>query len=108
VLPSNPTAAKLGQEADTERAAVRKYDPFGIAEHVAPTDDLAATQYDELRIPLLDIGEDEFGCVLKRRRLQKREVLLFPRDDIDCHTEAGDVVFRNRDDFKIEHFRYRS
>src|SRR5262249_32590303 len=86
-----------------ERATVRVDGPLRVAEHVAPPDDIAVTQYDELRVFLLDVVEDEFRRLLERRRFQEREIFLFPRNGINRRAEAWNVVFGNRYDVAIYH-----
>jgi hypothetical protein len=46
-----------------------------VANHIAPSDDLVATQHDELGISLFEVVKDEPSCVLQRRHKGARNWL---------------------------------
>lgn len=70
--------------------------------NVAPADDLAVGQRNQLRVAVLDGVQHEQAGLLQRRRFEQREKFPFARDDVQRAMKALDVLRRNRDDGDID------
>jgi hypothetical protein len=77
--------------------------PGPVWQDITPADDTLGAQHHELRISALDIAKDKPPRLLEGQGFEKREVLPFPRDNINGCAKTRDVFFRNGHDFIGRH-----
>src|SRR6516165_3384360 len=73
-------------------------DPGPVWKDITPADDGIGTHNRKLRVSVLDIAEDKPPCLLEGWSFEKREVLPFPRDNVNGCAKARDMFFRDGHD----------
>ena len=66
-----------------------------MASDIAPADDLAFRQSDELRVAAFDVAQHEFARLRQWRRFEKREIFSLARDNIKRAMKTLDIFGRD-------------
>ena len=100
--PRPEAAASIGRNNSHAEGSAMGVRGEEMPSNVAPPNDLAFSQSNELRVAAFDGAQHEFASLWQRRRFEKGEIFPLTRDRVERAMKALDVFGRYR---RHAHFR---